>query len=351
MLLDIIKIMAPGTPLREGLDNILKAKTGALIVVGDSKEVLNLTDGGFKINEPYTPARLYELAKMDGAIVLSKDLKRILLANTQIIPSSTIHTDETGTRHKTAERTAKQTGELVISISQRRSIITVFKGNFRYTIEGTDRIITRANQALQTLENYKKVFDTKLRILNEYEFNDIVTLDNVLTCLQRADMVMQIEQQVKASIEELGKDGLLMKMQLEEMLEDLPKQELLIIKDYKSQNKRLTPEKVIQAIRNKSKENSVIELNQIAKILGYGAFDNYEEVSVYPRGYRILNKIPRMPNNIVENLVKNFKSFQHILAADIEELDEVEGIVEVRAMTIKQSLKRMQEQFMFDNLI
>ncbi len=351
MLLDIIKIMAPGTPLREGLDNILKAKTGALIVVGDSKEVLNLTDGGFKINEPYTPARLYELAKMDGAIVLSKDLKRILLANTQIIPSSTIHTDETGTRHKTAERTAKQTGELVISISQRRSIITVFKGNFRYTIEGTDRIITRANQALQTLENYKKVFDTKLRILNEYEFNDIVTLDNVLTCLQRADMVMQIEQQVKASIEELGKDGLLMKMQLEEMLEDLPKQELLIIKDYKSQNKRLTPEKVIQAIRNKSKENSVIELNQIAKILGYGAFDNYEEVSVYPRGYRILNKIPRMPNNIVENLVKNFKSFQHILAADIEELDEVEGIGEVRAMTIKQSLKRMQEQFMFDNLI
>lgn len=351
MLLDIIKIMAPGTPLREGLDNILKAKTGALIVVGDSKEVLNLTDGGFKINEPYTPAKLYELAKMDGAIVLSKDLKRILLANTQIIPSSTIHTDETGTRHKTAERTAKQTGELVISISQRRSIITVFKGNFRYTIEGTDKIITRANQALQTLENYKKVFDTKLRILNEYEFNDIVTLDNVLTCLQRADMVMQIEQQIKASIEELGKDGLLIKMQLEEMLEDLPKQELLIIKDYKSPNKRLPAEKVIQVIRSKAKENSVIELNQIAKLLGYGVFDNYEEVAVYPKGYRILNKIPRMPNNIVENLVKNFKSFQHILAADIEELDEVEGIGEVRAMTIKQSLKRMQEQFMFDNLI
>jgi diadenylate cyclase len=351
MLLDIIKIMAPGTPLREGLDNILKAKTGALIVVGDSKEVLNLTDGGFKINEPYTPAKLYELAKMDGAIVLSKDLKRILLANTQIIPSSTIHTDETGTRHKTAERTAKQTGELVISISQRRSIITVFKGNFRHTIEGTDKIITRANQALQTLENYKKVFDTKLRILNEYEFNDIVTLDNVLTCLQRADMVMQIQEQVKASISELGKDGLLIKMQLEEMLEDLPKQELLIIKDYKSPNKRLPAEKVIQSIRNRAKENSVIELNQIAKLLGYGAFENYEEVAVYPKGYRILNKIPRMPNNIVENLVKNFKSFQHILAADIEALDEVEGIGEVRAMTIKQSLKRMQEQFMFENLI
>jgi len=351
MLQDILEIMAPGTALREGLDNILKAKTGALIVIGDSKEVLALTDGGFKINEPYTPAKLYELAKMDGAIVISKDLKRILLANTQIIPSSTIHTDETGTRHKTAERTAKQTGELVISISQRRSIITVFKGDFRYTIEGTERIISRANQALQTLENYKKVFDTKLKILNEYEFNDIVTLDNVLTCLQRADMVMQIAEQVNLAIAELGKNGLLIKMQLEELIEDLPKEELLIIKDYKSPNKRLPAEKVLQAIRCKTKENTVIELNQIAKTLGYDVFENYEEIAVCPKGYRILNKIPRMPNNIVENLVKNFKSFQHILAADIEALDEVEGIGEVRALTIKQSLKRMQEQFMFDNLI
>ncbi len=150
MLQDILKIMAPGTALREGLDNILKARTGALIVIGDSKEVLDLTDGGFTINEPYTPAKLYELAKMDGAIVISKDLKKILLANTQIIPSSAIHTEATGTRHKTAERTAKQTGELVISISQRRSVITVFKGDFRYTIEEPERIISIANQALQT---------------------------------------------------------------------------------------------------------------------------------------------------------------------------------------------------------
>ena len=351
MLQDILKIMAPGTALREGLDNILKARTGALIVIGHSKQVLDLTDGGFTINEPYTPAKLYELAKMDGAIVISKDLKKILLANTQIIPSSAIHTDETGTRHKTAERTAKQTGELVISISQRRSVITVFKGDFRYTIEEPERIISIANQALQTLENYKKVFDTKLKILNEYEFNDIVTLDNVLTCLQRADMVMQIAEQVELAILELGKNGLLIKMQLEELIEDLPKEELLIIKDYKIPSKKLSAEKILETIRTKTKENTVIELNQIAKLLGYDVFENYEEIAVFSKGYRILNKIPRMPNTIVENLVKNFKSFQHILAADIEALDEVEGIGEVRAITIKQSLKRMQEQFMFDNLI
>lgn len=156
---EILKSIAPGTPIREGLDNILKAKTGALIVISDSKEVLdNIVDGGFTINEEYTSSRLYELAKMDGAIVLSGDLKKILFANAQLIPSHEILTLETGTRHRTAERTAKQTGELVISISQRRSIITVFKGNDRYILEDTDAVLNKANQAIQTLEKYKKVF-------------------------------------------------------------------------------------------------------------------------------------------------------------------------------------------------
>lgn len=306
--------------------------------------------GGFKIDQDYTPARLYELAKMDGAIVLSKDLKKILLANTQIIPSSKISTDETGTRHRTAERAAKQTGELIISISQRRNIITVFKGDFRYTIEDTAKIITRANQALQTLENYKKVLDTKLGILNEYEFNDIVTLDNVITCLQRAEMVMKISEEVNRAIYELGADGFLVKMQLEELIENLPNEELLIIKDYMAPTRRLVPEKILNLIRENSKDG-FIDSNTIAKLLGYEVFENYEEIAVYPRGYRILNRIPRMPSTIVNNLVKTFKSFQHILAADIQKLDDVEGIGEVRARTIKQSLRRMQEQFMFDNLM
>ena len=346
---EILKLIAPGTQLRAGLDNILKAKTGALIIIGDTKEILDITDGGFKINEPYTPARLYELAKMDGAIVLSKDLKTILLANTQVIPSSKISTEETGTRHRTAERTAKQTGELVISISQRRNIITVFKGDFRYVIKDTAKIITRANQALQTLENYKRVFDTKLAILNEYEFNDIVTLDNVITCLQRAEMVMKIAKEVQNAIYELGEDGLLVKMQLEELIENMPEEELLIVKDYIAPNKRITPEKVLEQIKSEM-EIDIKDQNKIAKYLGYEIFENYEEIAVYPKGYRILNKIPRMPNVIVNNLVKNFKSFQHILAADIDQLDAVEGIGEVRARTIKQSLKRRGEQFVFDNL-
>ena len=347
MLTEILKLVAPGTVLREGLENILKAKTGALIIVGDSKEVMDIVDGGFKINEDCTPARLYELAKMDGAIVLSSDMKKILLANTQIMPSHNIPTQETGTRHRTAERTARQTGSLVISISQRRNIITVFKGELRYTIEDTSKIITKANQTLQILEKYKKVFDNNLSILNEYEFNDIVTLDNVINCLQRAEKVMKVVEEVKRSIYELGTDGRLVQMQLDELIEGLENEELLIIKDYMVQkSKRRTIELALAEIRANS-----LNILSIAKSLGYENFENYEEIAVYPKGYRILSKVPKVPANIIDNLVKYFKSFQHILLAEIEELDKVDGIGEIRALNIKQTLRRMQEQFVFDNIM
>ena len=280
--------------------------------------------------------------------MLSSDMKKILLANAQIMPSHTIPTQETGTRHRTAERTAKQTDELVISISQRRNIITVFKGNLRYTIEETSKIITKANQALQILEKYKKVFDSNLSILNEYEFNDIVTLDNVINCLQRAEKVMMVVEEVKKSIYQLGTDGRLVQMQLDELIGGLENEELLMIKDYLAQTKRKAPEKVLEEIRKTGANiNEII----IAKVLGYENFENYEEIAVYPKGYRILSKVPKVPSNIVDNLVKYFKSFQHILLAEIEELDKVEGIGEIRAKNIKQTLKRMQEQFVFDNIM
>lgn len=346
---ELLKMIAPGTPIRDGLENILRAKTGALLLITDNNEIIKeIVDGGFTINEDYSSSKLYELAKMDGAIVLSGDLKKILFANAQLIPSREIETRETGTRHRTAERTAKQTGELVISISQRRNIITIFKGNFRYILEDTNAVLNKANQGIQTLERYKKVFDNKLNILNEYEFNDIVTLKNVIDVIQRAEMVMRIADEIKRQIYELGNDGRLVQMQLDELIGGLEKEELLIIKDYMTATKKKrTPEKILEELSDIQYEE-IMKETTISKLLGYETFDNYDEVGVYTKGYRILNKIPRMPSNIVENLVLSYKSFQHILDADIESLDEVDGIGEVRARTIKQSLKRMQEQFMFE---
>lgn len=346
---DILKKIAPGTAIREGLDNILRAKTGALLLITDKQEVLDeVVDGGFYINEEYTSSKLYELAKMDGAIILSGDMKKILFANAQLIPSYHIPTVETGTRHRTAERTAKQTGELVISISQRRNIITVFKENYRYILEDTDIVLNKANQAVQTLEKYRKVYDSKLSILNEYEFNDIVTLDNVLVVIQRAEMVMKIVEEIQKKIYELGEDGRLVNMQLEELIGGLEKEELQLIKDY--QVKEINAEEILDQL-SKLEHEELMKLSSIAKILGYEAFENFEELAVYPKGYRILNKVPRMPSSIVENLVKSFKSFQHILVAEIDDLDQVDGIGEVRAKSIKQSLKKMQEQFAFDNIL
>ena len=345
--IDILKLIAPGTAIREGLDNILKAKTGALIVIGENKEVMETVDGGFNINVEYTPARLYELAKMDGAIILSSDLKKILIANAQLVPLQNIPTTETGTRHRTAERVAKQTGNIVISISQRRGIITIYQKENRYVLEHTSRVANKANQALQTVEKYKKVLDNRINILNEYEFNDIVTLQIVIETLQRAEMLMQVVEEVRRAIYELGTDGRLIEMQLEELTDGVEQEEYLIIKDYINGK---NADKTYDKIRSMGHEELLIVQN-IAKILGYSIQTSYDEVSVYTRGYRILNKIPRMPNTIVENLVKKFKSLQKLLLADIEELDDVDGIGEIRARTIKQSLKRMREQFVFDNLI
>ena len=229
--LNILKLIAPGTEIREGLDNILKAKTGALIVIAENKEVMDIVDGGFNINVDYTPARMYELAKMDGAIILSSDLKKILFANAQLIPSQSISTTETGTRHRTAERVAKQTGNIVISISQRRGIITIYKDDNRYVLEDTSRVANKANQALQTVEKYKKVLDNRLNMLNEYEFNDIVTLQMVIETLQRAEMLMQVVDEVQKAIYELGTDGRLIEMQLEELTDGIEEEEYLIIKD------------------------------------------------------------------------------------------------------------------------
>ena len=312
-IIEVLKTIAPGTQIREGLENILKAKTGGLIVIGDGKEVMDIVDGGFNINVEYSPARLYELAKMDGAIVISSDFKKILFANAQLIPSSSIQTVETGTRHRTAERTAKQTGDLVISISQRRNIITIFKGNNRYVLEDTAQVITKANQALQTVEKYMKVFDRKLNLLNEYEFNDIVTLENVIVAIQRAEMVMSVVDEVQKAIYELGEDGRLLEMQLEELVGDLETEELLMIKDYMVVSRRRSPDKVLEEIRKLSYEE-LMKSQVIAKLLGYEDFDNYDEVGVYTKGYRVLNKIPRMPSSIVLSLLlilllKNFSLF------------------------------------------
>lgn len=342
-MLEILKLVAPGTELREGLENILKAKTGALIVVSDSEDILKIADGGFKIDEEFTSTNIYELAKMDGAIILSSDLKRIIRANVQLNPDFSISTRETGTRHKTAERVAKQSGELVISISERRGIITLFKGNFRYVINDTQSVLMRANQTLQALEKYKTVFDNMLSILSEHEFDDIVTLDTVINCIYRSEIIMRMETDVKRSIIELGDEGRIVNMQLEELMANVEDEEKLIIQDYNI-NKEISTQSILEEIRKIDKKNLIVS-EKIVKLLGYEVSSDILDTNVSPKGYRILSKVPKMPSSIIEKTVEAFGSLQHICSASIDELDDVEGIGEIRARIINQSLKRLQEQY------
>lgn len=345
-LIQILKMVAPGTDLREGLDNILKARTGGLIVISDSPEVMKLADGGFKINEDYSPAKIYELAKMDGAIVLSKDAKKILLANTQLVPDSTIPTVETGTRHRSGERVAKQTNELVVSISQRRNIITLFKGNTRYVIKESAKVLARANQAMQTLEKYKNAFDDIISIINEFEFDDIVTLQNVVTAIQRAELCMRVVSEVDGYIIELGDEGRLIELQLNELSKDVEEAENLLIKDYLIEP--LTADQVIDDISSLAR-NELMDSNNIAKKLGYNIEKSLDDIEVPSRGYRQLSKIPKMPISVIENMNKTLGDFQHIIRATIDELDDVDGIGEIRAQNIKQGIKRMHEQVIYDS--
>ena len=302
-------------------------------------------DGGFELNAEYTPALLYELAKMDGAIIISKDLKRILYANTQLSPNINIPTSETGTRHRTAERVAKQTGELVISISQRRNVITLFKGEKRYLLPDTSIVLNRANQALQTLEKYKSALDGVMNNLNALEFEDIVTLENVCIAIQKVEMVLKIANEVERYIYELGDESRLVEMQLEELLGNTKLDLELIVKDYMKDGRK-SSEKIVDNIKSLS-YSELSDYQYISKLLGYSV-TSHSDIVLNSKGYRILSMLPRMPASIIDNLVSEFKDLKGVMGASIGQLDDVEGIGEIRAKNINDGLKRMREQTLFD---
>ena len=337
---DILKIMCPGTQLREGLENILSAKTGGLIVISDSEEVMNIVDGGFSINSEYTPSYVYELAKMDGAIVITEDLKKIICANAQLIPDSSIPTYETGTRHRTAHRVAKQTNKIVIAISQRRNIITMYKGDIKYVLRESSVILSKANQAIQTLEKYVAVLDRVINNLNLLEFQDLTTLFDVVTAIQRTEMVMRIVEEINMYILELGNEGRLISMQLSELIRHIERDGILLIRDYCKED--LNYNDIYEAIQ-KLNSSELIDLDAIARVLGYSGIPLMDTL-ISPKGYRVLSKVPRIPANVIENLIKEFKELSAIIEADIDDLDNVEGIGEARATAIRSGLKRIREQ-------
>lgn len=351
LLFETLRMVSPGTVMYEALENILRARTGALIVVGDSEEVLNMVNGGFKIDAEMNSSALYELAKMDGAIILSRDAGTILFANCHLTPDPQTPTVETGSRHRTAERVARQTGELVISISQRRNVITLYRGHMRYVLQDVRVLLAKANQALATLEKYKSVLEQALTNLSALEFEDLVTWSDVATCLQRNQMVLRVAREIERYVAELGVEGRLVSMQLEELMAGIESEGRLIVKDYivkdDTEEKAVTAERVIQIFDRWSSEE-LLDQTMIVKEMGLTSASGNLDTSVTPRGYRVLHKIPRLPAGVIENIIQVFHTLPAILQASIDELDDVEGIGEVRAKAIKDGIKRLRDQALLD---
>jgi len=346
----LLQLVAPGTPFRDGLENVLRAKTGALLVVGYGEEVAEVIDGGFKIDCEFSPNYLYELAKMDGAIILSADLKRILFANTQLIPSSHIPSIETGIRHRTAERFAKQTGKLVVSISQRRNIITLYQGNLRYSLKEIGVILTKANQAIRTMERYRTVLNQGFTNLSAMEFEEIATLPEVVHVIQRYELLQRIRKEIDSYVHELGTEGRLIRMQMEELVNGVDHEGHFLIKDYIRDDSQTKVNDVKLQLSKLSNEE-LLDTNVVVRLLGYQHYALSVEETITTRGYRILSKIPRLPVAIMNNLVDKFGKLSAILMATPEDLDEVEGIGEVRAKAIRDGLRRIQDQVFVDRQI
>ena len=341
-LITILNKTAPGTALREGMDNVLRAKTGGMIVLTDNPKINDIVTGGFAIDSVYTPASLYELAKMDGAIILNRDATRILRANAHLNPDPSIPSNETGIRHRTSEKVARQMDDLVVCISQRRNVITLFKGDIKYYLKDSSVLLASANQAVQTLEKYKIALDKAVNNLSVLEYEGMVALNDVSKALQRAEMFARIEEELNKYVSELGTEGRLIQMQVDELSTGVARDEERIIMDYENWGGQKTAKDIMERLRNVKSED-LLSLDVFARELGYEV--GRDQDAILPtKGYRLLNKIPRLPFSVVQNLVNFFGNFNAIQQATVEELDDVEGIGESRARTIRDGLRRMRDQ-------
>jgi diadenylate cyclase len=341
-LLRALDTVAPGTPLREGIDNIIHARTGGLIVVAEADEVSFLFSGGLKLDVDYTPGLLYQVAKMDGAIVMPPSAEKILWANVQLMPDPTILSMETGTRHRTAERVSKQTKALVIAISQRRDVVSLYVEGIKYILEDIPTVLSKANQGLATLEKYRARLDQVAGRLTAVEFAGGVVLYDVLSVLQRAELVTRMATEVERYIIELGTEGRLIEMQLEDSVVGVMGERAALVRDYSISDSEQSFERVLSELAG-LEHTELLDFGRLAELLGYDRKTNTLDFRVSPRGYRALSAVPRLPRLVAQKIVNHFGDLESLLAASDEDLDSVEGVGEARAKEIREGIRRLQE--------
>ena len=343
---EALLMISPGTRIREAIASILQSRTGALICVGEPKRLSELSEGGVKVDAPCTPQLLYEVSKMDGAIILNKDGTRIVYANRFLKPDTSIPSDETGTRHRAAERMARQAKCIVVAVSEQRSSVTLYVHDVKHVMDNIPTLLNKATQAIQTLEKYMNVLGQTMQELGIREFQDMVTIFDVCKAVQRTEMVVRIAKEIEPYLLELGTEGRLISLQLQELLGPVEEAEL-IVKDYYRDKGGVTYEQVREKVTALSQPD-LLNLGGISQALGYGPNPRTIDTYLTSRGYRILTATHRLTPQLIENLVQRFKSLQQIVRAPKQDLVEVEGVGEVLAERVRVSLNLLRSQLALD---
>lgn len=336
---EALRLVAPGAPLREGIDDLIAAHTGAIIVAGDVAAVDALCSGGFRIDMDYTPPRLFELGKMDGAIVLDDRGERILRANVHLVPDQTIPTNETGMRHRAADRVSRQTSALVVAISKRREVVNIYLNGQQMRIEPLDVALAKTDQAVQTLQRYRTQLDADLDRLMALEFEDIVTFADVAVVLRRFETVLRVSAEVNDHVARLGKEGRLSRLQSEELCQGLTDEYASVLGDYCADDEQDVGD--LRAALSALPNDRLLEQEALAEALGYGSLARVTEEHLHPRGYRLLRRIPQLPDNVIVRLVARFGGVPGLVHASEDQLDEVDGVGSRRARSISEGLRRL----------
>ncbi|WP_399128862.1 DNA integrity scanning diadenylate cyclase DisA [Actinacidiphila sp. ITFR-21] len=348
-----LSAVAPGTALRDGLERIVRGNTGGLIVLGMDKTVESLCTGGFVLDVEFTATRLRELCKLDGALIIDKDITKILRAGVQLVPDPRIPTEETGTRHRTADRVSRQVNFPVVSVSQSMRLIALYVDGQRRVLEDSAAILSRANQALATLERYKLRLDEVAGTLSALEIEDLVTVRDVTAVAQRLEMVRRIATEIAEYVIELGTDGRLLSLQLDELIAGVEPERDLVARDYvpepTAKRSRTVPEALAEL--DTLPQSELIELTTVARALGYTGSPESLDSAVSPRGYRLLAKVPRLPNAVIERLVDHFGGLQKLLAASVDDLQAVDGVGEARARSVREGLSRLAESSILERYV
>ncbi len=346
-LLDALAIVAPGQPLREGLDRILKASMGALIVVGDGPEVLNICSGGFLLDAAFSPQRLSELAKTDGAIILASDATRIARANVHLVPNPNVPTTETGTRHRTAERVARAIGVPVISVSEDMAVLTMYMHDAKHQLDTIPSILNRCNQALQTLERYRNRLDEVSSSLTALEIEDLVTVNDVVTLLQRTEIVMRISEEIERYLVELGTDGRLVRLQLNELMGGVEDDRRQVVLDYFQPDASWNLEQAMATLSD-LETDQLLDGEAVAEALHLSGGTTDLDGSLQARGYRMLARVPRLPNDLAYRLIDDFGTLDKLMRATPDDLAAVSGVTDQWALQVKEALAHIAETSILD---